>query len=119
LTKQLEDPEHYLILDEHFSGLLFEIKCTRPGRQRNKILELFWMKIYNGCHMNEMGALRARSFALNDFLSTFDELYELSVPPEDQDQSRGGIPLGSAGVARPQEWAFSRSIRTGTMFSPN
>jgi hypothetical protein len=42
LMKQLEDLEHYLTLDGRFFGLLFEIKSTRPGRQRNKILDLFW-----------------------------------------------------------------------------
>jgi hypothetical protein len=58
LTEELEDLEHYLTLDERFAGPLFEIKSTRPGRQRNKVLELFWTRIYNGYYVGEMDALQ-------------------------------------------------------------
>jgi hypothetical protein len=93
-TKQLEDLEHYLTLAGRFSGLLFETKSTRPGRQRNKILELFWTRVYSGNYVGEMDALKARGFALNDFLSIFDELHGLSVASEAQDQSRAGDTFG-------------------------
>jgi hypothetical protein len=65
-----------LTLDGQFSGLLLEIKSTRTGRQGNNILELFWTKIYNGYSVGEMDALQGQSFALNDYLTTFDELHE-------------------------------------------
>jgi hypothetical protein len=95
LTKQLEDLDHYLTLDRRFSGLLCEIKRTRPGRQRNKILELFWMRIYNGYSFDETDGLTTRSLALNDCLSAFDEFHELSAPPEDQDTSMRGRALNN------------------------
>jgi hypothetical protein len=44
LTKQLEDLEHFMTREGRFSGLPFGIKSTRPVRQRNKILELFWTR---------------------------------------------------------------------------
>jgi hypothetical protein len=40
-----------------------------------------------------LDTLRVRSFALNDYLCTLDELNEVSTPPEDQDYSVRGCCL--------------------------
>jgi hypothetical protein len=39
--------------------------------------------------VGDLDALQARSFVLNDYVSTLDELNEMSALLEDQDTSRG------------------------------
>jgi hypothetical protein len=48
------------------------------------------MCVYEGHSVGDLDSLRARSFALAEYLSTSDELNEMSEPQEDQDTSTGG-----------------------------
>jgi hypothetical protein len=96
----LEDTKHYLTLDNRFRGLLFEIKHLGPGRQRRQILGLLWTRVYSGYHVGDLDALQARSFALDDYLCTLDELCEAKTPTEDCDTSLSGCSSLSYRVRR-------------------
>jgi hypothetical protein len=65
---------------------LFDELCAK-GRQW--IVYTDWSGS-NGYHDDDLDMLQARSFALNDYPCTLDELNEVSAPPEDQDTSGWG-----------------------------
>jgi hypothetical protein len=88
LRKELADSEHFLILDHRLRDIIWRIRFTKPGRQRDRSIEQFWKQVY---YQPEDGdSLQLRSFVFNDFLHALDELHELEAPPCRVDTSSWG-----------------------------
>jgi hypothetical protein len=87
----MSDAEHSLSMDHRFVSLMWRLKCSNPGPQRNKELEQFRKQIYEDYPSHDEG-LVLKSFTLNDFLQARDELYKLDHPMKVPNTSSWGFP---------------------------
>jgi hypothetical protein len=42
LRKELADSEHFLLLDRRFRDIVWRVRYTSPGYQRDRVIEQFW-----------------------------------------------------------------------------
>jgi hypothetical protein len=88
--EKLRDLDHYLTQNGRFRGILFQIKHMPPGRKRDRTIENFWISVYNGYHVGDLDSLQYRGHALSEYLSTLDEMNEVSPIPPERDTSMMG-----------------------------